>query len=215
MEEIIEDGNLKNNAEIQQLTKQSEDFIQTKHNFWAQQGDSTLRKKASVKRPPQPLSNTLTQSQDISKSQITELDNKQLLARVLQKIQQSQQLLNQNEYTQSLQIMQTVEKQAQQVQINAAEDPKFVLQNQKTRLMTDAYTLIGCIYWRLNQLDLALQQYAQALDQAYNYQLMPNPNLAPNKREQQLYEKQVAEQKALTVRSLRCIYQCCMAQNYY
>lgn len=60
--------------------------------------------------------------------------------------------------------MQTVEKQAQQVQINAAEDPKFVLQNQKTRLMTDAYTLIGCIYWRLGQLDLALQQYAQALD---------------------------------------------------
>lgn len=44
---------------------------------------------------------------------------------------------------------------------------------------------------------------------------MQNPNLAPNKREQQLYEKQVAEQKALTVRSLRCIYQCCMAQNYY
>ena len=82
----------------------------------------------------------------------------------MQKIQQSQQLLNQNEYTQSLQIMQTVEKQAQQVQINAAEDPKFVLQNQKTRLMTDAYTLIGCIYWRLNQLDLALQQYAQSLD---------------------------------------------------
>lgn len=86
VEEIIEDGNLKNNAEIQQLTKQSEDFIQTKHNFWAQQGDATLRKKTSVKRPPQPLSNTLTQSQDISKSQITELDNKQLLARVLQKI---------------------------------------------------------------------------------------------------------------------------------
>jgi len=54
--------------------------------------------------------------------------------------------------------------------------------------MTDAYTLIGCIYWRLNQLDLALQHYSMALDQAYEYQLMENPNLPSSKKEQQLYE---------------------------
>ncbi|CAL6007362.1 Dynein_binding protein [Hexamita inflata] len=216
---IISDQTLLNNENIQTLTKKSQDFIQTKNNFWDQQGEvfnRTTKKPLERKKTlPQKLPNLMV-SQDLSGSQIQELDNRELLTRVLQKIQQSQQLLNQNQLTQALLIMQTVDKQAQQIQINENDDKNFALRNEKTKLMADAFTLIGSIYYRLNQLDLALQQFSQALDQAFLYTIMDSNQInRARKEEVQLYERQKLNQNALTVRALRSVYNICVEQRYF
>ena len=79
--------------------------------------------------------------------------------------------------------MQTVEKQADLIIIDIKDDKDkyYVKRNEKAKLMSDAYTLIGCIYYRQNQIELALQNFAIAYDVSQDYHVIDNPNLSKTK----------------------------------
>lgn len=46
--------------------------------------------------------------------------------------------------------MQTIEKQAAEIRIEPEKDKDFVQRNEKNKLLSDSFVMLGCIYYRLD-----------------------------------------------------------------
>lgn len=49
------------------------------------------------------------------------------------------------------------------------------MHDEKCKLLSDSFVLMGCVYYRLGQLELAIQNFAVALDYAYDYVVIQDP----------------------------------------